>query len=129
MYEMFCLYEDYDTYNAAIIQSIIWGFHYHSYIYADKHPNLPLPVAFGPLKLSIKSIHCLILETNINKPSLDIFLPHYVNCPPKQSATIPILHCVTVHRYFSPIIPKCFTTIFYGGFKTGNIVRLEDAGP
>lgn len=76
IYEAFCSHEDDDTYDAAVLQFIIQGSHTHFYIYAIKHPNFPLPASFEPLRPSIDSVHCIILEIDVNKPSLDIFLPH-----------------------------------------------------
>ena len=69
--------------NATGLKPMIWGSHHYSYIYADKHLNLPIPVAFGPWRPPIKSVHCLIQETDINKSSLNISFSHYVNLSSK----------------------------------------------
>ena len=48
VFETSSSYKDYDMYDAAVLQPMIRSSHPYSYIYADKHPDLPLPVAFGP---------------------------------------------------------------------------------
>ena len=69
------------------------------------------------------SIHCIILETDINRPSWEIPFPHYIDCPPMQSSRIPLSHYIPVFGYFSRNIPGCFVTTFKG-FKKGVIIRL-----
>jgi hypothetical protein len=129
VFETFSSYEDYDTYDAAVLRPMIRSSHPYSYIYADKHPDLPLPVAFGPQRASIESVRRLILETDINRPSQNISFPHYIDCPPNQSATIPLPRRVTALGYFSLRVPQCFVLNIGEGLNIGDIVGLGSAGP
>jgi hypothetical protein len=64
-------------------------------------------------RASIDSIHHIIVETNINKLSQELPFPHYIDCPPNQSAKIPLPH----------YIPGCFVTKSKD-FNKGDFVRL-----
>ena len=88
-----------------------------------------MPVAFGPQRASIESVRCLILETDINRPSQNISFLHYIDCPPNQSATVPLPHQVTALGYFSLKVPQCFVSNIGEGLNIGDIVGLGSAGP
>ena len=86
-------------------------------------PSKPLPQ-----QPSLDSACRLVFETDINKPPHSLSFPVYANCPPKQSATVPIPNCVKAPGYFSPDIPGCFVTHFCGGFRKTDVVKLGDVG-
>jgi hypothetical protein len=90
--------------------------------YFDK-PVLPLPVSFAPSWPLIESVYQLILDTDINLPN-HIPFTHYVDYPPRQSASIPIPRCLTAHGYFSPNIPGCFISDDKVAYQKGDIVAL-----
>jgi hypothetical protein len=112
-----------DVYDADLIWTIILSSHHHSFVYPNKYPELPLPVSYTSPRASMDSIHRFIMETDVNRPSRELAFPHYINCPPNQSAKIPIPHFISVSGYFSRNIPGCFVTKSEG-FKKGDIVRL-----
>ena len=119
---------DYKSFEALVIQPLIQRSHPPSYIYVNPHPNLPLPVTFGPGSSSLDSACRLVLENDINTPSDALSSSVYPNCPPKQSATVPIPNRVKAPGYFSPDIPGCFVTHFCGGLRKTDVVKLGDVG-
>jgi hypothetical protein len=112
-----------DIYDADLIRTILSKSYHHSFIYADKYPELPLPVSYTSPRASMDSIHRIILETDINRPSREIPFLHYIDCPPKQSARIPLPCYIPVFGYFSRSILGCFVTTS-DSFKKGDVVRL-----
>jgi hypothetical protein len=115
-------------YDATIIQPIIQGSHPYSYVYADKHPNLPLPITFEAWRPSIKPAYCFILETDTNRPWNTSF-PHYIDCPLKQPTMIPIPQLCHSAWIFQSQYPRVFVMNFCEGLKEKDMVRLGDAGP
>ena len=121
--ETFRPYDKCDIYDANLIQTIILSSRHHTLLYANKYPELPLPVSYTSPRASIDSVHCVIVETDINRPSRELTFPHYIDCPPNQSAKIPLPCYIPVFGYFSRNIPGCFVTKSEG-FSKGDIVRL-----
>jgi hypothetical protein len=111
--ETFHPYDECDIYDTDLIWTIILSSRHHTLLYANKYPELPLPVSYMSPRASIDSVHHIIVETNINRPSQELTFPHYIDCPPNQSAKI------SLPRY----IPGCFVTKSEG-FSKGDIVRL-----
>jgi hypothetical protein len=60
---------------------------------------------------------------NINSSNCMPFT-HYVDYPPRQSASIPITRRLTAHGYFSPNIPECFISDDNVAYQKGDIVAL-----
>jgi hypothetical protein len=123
VFETFRFSEDYEAFRKEVILPTICGSHDRQYIsYTDK-PSPPLPVSFAPSRPSIESVYKLILDTDINSP---IRLPftHYVDYPPRQSASIPITRRLTAHGYFSPNIAGCFISDDKVAYQKGDIVAL-----
>jgi hypothetical protein len=123
VFETFHFSKDYEAFQREVILPTICGSHDRQYIsYTDK-PTPPLPVSFAPSQPSIESVYKLILDTDINSP---IRLPftHYVDYPPRQSASIPITRHLTAHGYFSPNIPECFISDDNVAYQKGDIVAL-----
>jgi hypothetical protein len=71
----------------------------------------------------IESVYNLILDTDINSPN-HIPFPHYIDYPPRQSASILIAQCLTTHGHFSPNIPECFISDDNVAYQKGNILAL-----
>jgi hypothetical protein len=63
------------------------------------------------------------LDTDINSPN-HIPFPHYIDYPPRQSASIPIVQCLTAHGHFSPNILEHFILDDKVANQKGNIVAL-----
>ena len=123
IHETFHPYDECDIYDADLIQTIILNSHHHTLLYANKYPELPLPVSYTSPRASIDSVHRVIVETDINRPSRELTFPHYIDCPPNQSAKIPLPHYIPVFGYFNRNIPECFV-MKSEDFNTGDIVRL-----
>jgi hypothetical protein len=122
-FETFCFSEDYEAFWRQVILPIIHDSHDRQEIsYLDK-PVLPLPVSFAPSWPSIELVYQLILDTDINSPNRIPFT-HYVDYPPRQSASIPITRCLTAHGYFSLNIPGCFISDEKVAYQKGDIVAL-----
>jgi hypothetical protein len=121
--ETFHPYDECDIYYADLIRTIILSSRHHTFLYANKYPELPLPVSYMSPRASIDSVHRIIVETDINRPSQELTFPHYIDCPPNQSTKIPLPHYIPVFGYFSRNIPGCFVTKSEG-FNKGDIVRL-----
>ena len=124
IHETFYPSDECDIYDANLIQTILLKSYHHSFIYADKYPELPLPASYMSPRASMDSIHHIILETDINRPPQELPFPHYIDCPPKQSAKIPLPHYIPVFGYFSRNIPGCFVTTSEG-FKRGILLDWE----
>jgi hypothetical protein len=117
IYETFRASGDYSAFEAEVICPIICGTHQQSYIYPSKFPELSLPISYTSACRSIESIHCLILETDDNRPSWDITFPRYIAPSPNQSAHVPITRCILVSGQFNLKYPGCFMVTNNGGFK------------
>ena len=120
IFKIFHANKDYKACQRDIIFFIIHGS-------VDK-PILPLPVSLAPSQLSIKSVHKLILATDVNL-SNHTHLPHCIDYPPLQSASIPIPHQFIAHGFFSPNIPGCFISEDMRMYSKGDIVALGMDGP
>ena len=112
-----------DIYDTDLIQTIILSSRHHTLLYANKYPKLPLLVSYMSPRASINSVHRIIVETDINRPSQELTFPHYIDCPPNQSAKIPFPRYIPVFEYFSRNIPGCFV-MKSEGFSKGDVVRL-----
>jgi hypothetical protein len=123
VFETFHFNEDYKAFRKQVILPLICDSHDHQYIYYSNKPTLPLPVSFAPSWPSIKLVHKLILDTDINSPNCAPF-SHYIDYPPHQSASIPIAWHLTEHGHFSPNIPGCFISDDKVAYQKGNIVAL-----
>jgi hypothetical protein len=123
VFETFHFSEDYEAFWREVILPEICGSHEHQYIYYSDKPALPLPVSFAPSQPSIESVYNLILDTDINSPNRIPF-HHYINYPPRQSASILIAWHLTAHGYFSPNIPECFISDDNVAYQKGDIVAL-----
>ena len=122
-FETFRFSEDYEVFRKQVILPIVRDSHDRQDIsYLDK-PVRPLPVSFAPSRPSIESVYQLILDTDINSPNRIPFT-HYVDYPPRQSASIPITRRLTAHGYFSPNIPGCFISDEKVAYRKGDIVAL-----
>jgi hypothetical protein len=120
IHETFNPSDECDVYDADLIRTIILSSCHHSFIYPNKYPELPLPVSNMSPRASMDSIHHFIVETDVNRPSQELTFSHYIDCPPNQSAKIPLPHYIPVFGYFSP---GCFVSKSEG-FKKGDFVRL-----
>jgi hypothetical protein len=76
VFKTFHFNEDYEAFQKQVILPLIHDSHDHQYIYYSDKPALPLPVSFAPSQPLIKSVHKLILDTDINSPNCIPF-PHY----------------------------------------------------
>ena len=128
VFETFDPAEDYESFRRHIILPIICDSHDNQSIHYTQKPTLPPLVVFAPNRCSLKSVYQLILDIDVNLTNITPFV-HYVNYPPCQSASIPIVRCFSAHGYFSPNIPGCFVSDYKEGFLKGDIVVLgQDAG-
>jgi hypothetical protein len=123
VFETFHFSKDYEAFRRQVILPAICGSRDHQYIYYSDKPALPLRVSFAPSQLSIELVYKLILDTNINLPNRIPF-PHYIDYPPRQSASIPIAQRLTAHGHFSLNIPGCFISEDKIAYQKGNIVAL-----
>ena len=123
VFETFDPAEDYKSFRRHIILPIICNSHDNQSIHYTKKPTLPPPVVFDSSRLSIQSVHKLILDTDVNLTNITPFV-HYVDYPPCQSASIPIARHFSMHGYFSPNIPGCFVSDHKEGFLKSDIVVL-----
>jgi hypothetical protein len=123
VFETFHFSKDYEAFWKQVILPSIHDSHDHQYIYYSNKPALPLPVSFSPPQPSIELVYKLILDTDINSPNCVPF-PHYVNYPPRQSASILITRCLSAHGYFSLNIPGCFISDDKVAYQKGDIVAL-----
>jgi hypothetical protein len=123
VFETFRFSEDYEAFWREVILPTICGSHDRQYISYSGKPALPLLVSFAPSRPSIESVYKLILDTDINSPNCIPFT-HYVDYPPRQSASIPITRCLTAHGYFSPNILECFILDDNVAYQKGDIVAL-----
>jgi hypothetical protein len=123
VFETFRFSKDYEAFWRQVILPSICNSHDHQYIYYSDKPALPLLVSFAPSQPLIKSIYRLILDTDINSPNRAPF-PHYVNYPPRQSASILITWCLTAHGHFSLNILECFILDDKVAYQKANIVAL-----
>ena len=110
-----------NIYDANLIWTILSKSYHHSFIYANKYPELPLPASYTSPRMSMDSIHHIILETHINRPSWEFPFLHYIDCLPKQSARIPLPHYIPLFGYFSRNILGCFV-MTSDSFKKGDVV-------
>jgi hypothetical protein len=122
-FETFCFSEDYEAFWRQVILPTICGSHDHQYIYYSNKPALPLLVSYAPSQPSIESVYKLILDTDINSPNCIPF-PHYIDFPPRQSASIPIAWRLTAHGHFGPNILECFISDDNVAYQKGDIVAL-----
>jgi hypothetical protein len=122
-FETFCFSEDYEAFRRQVILPTICDSHDHQYIYYSDKPALPLPVSFAPSRPSIESVYKLISDTDINSPNRIPF-PHYIDYPPRQSASILIARRLTAHGHFSLNIPECFISDDNVAYQKGDIVAL-----
>jgi hypothetical protein len=123
VFETFRFSDDYEAFWRQVILPTICGSHDHQYIYYSNKPALPLLVSFAPSWPSIESVYNLILDTDINSPNRIPF-HHYIDYPPRQSASILIAQHLTAHGYFSPNIPECFILDDNVAYQKGDIVAL-----
>jgi hypothetical protein len=123
VFETFCFSEDYEAFWRQVILPSIRDSHDHQYIYYSNKPALPLPVSFAPSRPLIESVYKLILDTDINSSNRILFT-HYVDYPPRQSASILITRRLTAHGYFSLNIPECFISDDNIAYQKGDIVAL-----
>jgi hypothetical protein len=123
VFETFHFNKNYEAFQRQVILPSIRDSHDHQYIYYSNKPALPLLVSFAPSRPSIKSVYKLILDTDINS-SNRIPFTHYVNYPPRQSASIPITRRLTAHGYFSLNIPECFISDDNVAYQKSDIVAL-----
>jgi len=126
VFETFNPTNDYEAYRKRVLIPLIRDSHVHHYVYHSDKPVLPLPVFFTPSRPSIDSVHKLILDTDINSHNRVPF-NHYIDYPPRQSASIPIARRYTIYGYFSPRVPGCFVSDCRGAFWKGDIVALGQA--
>jgi hypothetical protein len=123
VFETFRFSKDYEAFRREVILPTICGSHDRQYISYSSKPALPLLVSFAPSWPSIESVYKLILDTDINSPNRIPFT-HYVDYPPRQSASILITRCLTAHGYFSLNIPECFISDDNIAYQKGDIVAL-----
>lgn len=126
VFETFDPAEDYEAYRRRVLIPLIRDSHVHHYVYHSDKPALPLPVFITPSRPSIDSVHKLILDTDVNSHHRAPF-NHYIDYPPRQSASIPITRRYTVYGHFSPRVPGCFVSDHRGAFWKGDVVALGQA--